>query len=314
LKEFEQSTYEDQLATWDNIMAEYDTVMSAPMQYGPKQKRWITQLIRKTHDEAKKVLQKCRDHYQKIQRNRQHPKEHQTQTTVHKNGAPMQRNDSSTPSSSSSESTDTTKMGEETNLAHMFQKKLYICNRTVTDVLDNSRLVQTAEERAAFRDIKFYENAVEEAKLDLLKCDPRDVDFIDALTRAQDNCSMAYQKAREKLHRLLIEGDKRQARRRSTAGNVQATRHKTVKQRGKSSMAIRSMMMTPSPQEDKNHIFEPRESQHHTHTPSLTNRSDKKPRPTAWPTAQQIRSQNPYKKCQKTDHQLAEREFNLHGT
>jgi len=114
----------------------------------------------------------------------------------------MQRNDSPTPSSTSSESTDTTEMGEETNIAHMFQKKLYICNRTVSDVLDNSRLIKTAEERAAFRDIKFYENAVEEAKLDLLKCDPSN----------QDNCSMAYQKAREKLHCLLIEGDKREAR------------------------------------------------------------------------------------------------------
>jgi len=103
-------------------------------------------------------------------------------------------------------------MGEETNLAHMFQKKLYISNRTVTDVLDNSRLLHTAEEREAFRDIKFYKNAVEEAKLDLLKCDPIDVDFIDALTRAQDNCSMADQKVRDKLHRLLTEGDEREAK------------------------------------------------------------------------------------------------------
>jgi len=78
----------------------------------------------------------------------------------------------------------------------------------------NSRLLHTAEEREAFRDIKFYENAVEEAKLDLLKCDPR----------------------RKSPH--------------------------------KSSMANRSMMTTLSPQEDKNHIFEPRESQHQTPTPS----------------------------------------------
>ena len=300
LKEFEQSTYEDQLATWDNIMAEYDTAMSVPMQYGPKQKRWITQLIRKTHDEAKKVLQKCRDHYQKLQqRNRQQPKEHQTFTTVHKNGSPLQRNESPTPSSTTSESTDDTEMGEETNLANMFQKKLYICNRTVSDILDNSRLIHTAEERAAFRDIRFYENAVEEAKLDLLKCDPSDTDFIDALTRAQDNCSMAYQRAREKLQHLLIEGDEREARRRSTATNVQATRHKTVKhaRKSNSSMTNKSMTTTSSPQEDKNNIFEPRPSGQ-THKPSTSNWSNK-PRPTAWPTAQQIRSQNPYKPVSK---------------
>jgi len=117
----------------------------------------------------------------------------------------------------------------------------------------NSRLIHTAEERAAFRDIRFYENAVEEAKLDLLKCDPSDTDFIDALTRAQDNCSMAYQRAREKLQHLLIEGDEREARRRSTATDVQATRHKTVKQARKSnsSMTNKAMTTTSSPQEDK---------------------------------------------------------------
>jgi len=86
-------------------------------------------------------------------------------------------------------------MGEETNLAHMFQKKLYICNRTVTYVLDNLKLLHTAEEREVYRNIKFYKNAVEEVNFDLLKCDPSNIDFIEALTRAQDNCTMAYQNA-----------------------------------------------------------------------------------------------------------------------
>jgi hypothetical protein len=129
----------------------------------------------------------------------------------------------------------------------MFQKKLYICNRTVEDVLDNSRLIQTAEEREAFRDIKFYKNAVGEARLDLLKCDPSNTEFIDALTRAQDDCSMAYQKASRRLHRLLTEGDIRETKRQNTAGYVQATRHKTVEHRRENkSMANRSMK-TPSP-------------------------------------------------------------------
>ncbi len=50
--------------------------------------------------------------------------------------------------------------------------------------------------------------------------------------------------------------------------------------------------MAKSSQEDNN-IFEPRESKCQTPT---TNLSEKKPRPTAWPTKQQIWSQNPYRK------------------
>ncbi len=61
-------------------------------------------------------------------------------------------------------------------------------------------------------------------------------------------------------------------------------------------MTNKSMTTTSSPQEDKNNIFEPRPSGQ-THKPS-TNWSNK-PRPTAWPTAQQIRSQNPYKPVSK---------------
>jgi len=127
-------------------------------------------------------------------------------------------------------------MGEETNLAHMFQKKLYIGNRMVKDVFENPKLLKTAEEREAFRDIQFYEKAVE-VQLDLIKCYQNDIEFIKALTRAQDNCSMAYQKAHDKLHILLIEGDEREAKQRSTARYVQATRHKTVERRRNNSMS-----------------------------------------------------------------------------
>jgi len=101
---------------------------------------------------------------------------------------------------------------------------------------------------------------------------------------------MAYQKAYDKLHTLFIEGDEREGKRRSTARYVQATRHKTVEHRRNNSMSTKSM--ATSPQEDNN-IFKPRESQHQAPT---QNRSDKKPRLTAWPTAQQMQSQNPYRK------------------
>jgi hypothetical protein len=154
--------------------------------------------------------------------------------------------------------------------------------------LDNSKILQTAEEHESFRDIKFYENAIEETKLDLLKCNPSDTEFIEALTRAQDSCTMAYQAACNKLHKLLIEGDQREARQQSL-GYVHSTRHKTVEHRRNNPM---TKTMAKSPQKDNN-IFKPRESPHQTPT---TNRSDKKPRPTAWLTAQQIRAQNPYRK------------------
>ncbi len=72
-----------------------------------------------------------------------------------------------------------------------------ICNRTV---LDNPKLLQMAEERKTFRNIQFYENAVEEANLDLLKCDPSNTEFIKAIIRAQDNCILAYQAVQDKLH------------------------------------------------------------------------------------------------------------------
>ncbi len=101
---------------------------------------------------------------------------------------------------------------------------------------------------------------------------------------------MAYQNARRRLHRLLKEGDIREAKRQNTAGYVQATRHKTVEQRRENkSMANRSMK-TPSPPVEN--IYEPMDSQPMQPT---QRRSETKPRPTAWPSTQQIRELNPYK-------------------
>ena len=58
-----QSLYDEEVATWDNIMADYDKAVSVQMQYGPAQTEWLRDLIKKTRAEAKKLLEKCRQRY-----------------------------------------------------------------------------------------------------------------------------------------------------------------------------------------------------------------------------------------------------------
>ena len=135
--------------------------------------------------------------------------------------------------------------------------------------------MRTPQEKAKYRDVEYYRKAVDEAQIDLIKCDPEDVEFIDALSRARDNCNKAYHLACTELQTLLNQEDSKQSGNNSKKGYVHDTRRKTVNQEE----------AREAPSTEDYAILETGSSL----------RMKPRPRPTAWPTAQQVRNQNPYR-------------------
>jgi hypothetical protein len=273
------SIYDDEVATWDNIMKDYDKAMSLPVQYGQAHAEWMQKLIKKTHKEAKKLLDKCRQQYIKVQSRHTKEQEKAAPVTMTKRERSLTREDSSNSSTK----------GDETNLAQMFRDKLYIKKRHVKTVIDNPKLLKTAEERKLFQEVDYYRKAVDEAQLDLIKCDPTDTEFIDILSRARDNCNKAYLKACKDLQEAMDRKDQEELN--ASKRYVQEARRKTAEQENgreatpsvdnKVTPKMEPQAMAPSQQGQERRNF----------------RST--PRPTAWPNAQQIRAQNPYRGNQR---------------
>ena len=269
--EMQQSRYEEEVATWDNIMADYEAAMTVPQQYGPAHTARIQQLLRKTHKEAKKLLNKCRQQYLKLtQQNTAAKPEQKQQATV-----TMARREETPPRQKAPSSSSSTDENEETNLEQMFTQKLNIRKRCVRDVCNNPKLLRTPQERSKYNDVEYYKKAVDDAQVDLIKCDPEDIEFIDILSRARDNCNKAYHLACHELQTLLNQEDSKQQGNTKKKGYVHDARHKTANQEE----------AREAPSTEDNAILE---------TGSQL-RMKPRPRPTAWPTAQQVRNQNPYR-------------------
>ena len=271
-QELQQSRYEQEVATWDNIMADYEAAMTVPQQYGPAHTARIQQLLKKTHKEAKKLLNKCRQQYLKLtqQTNQPQPEQKQVVTvalTRREQTPPRQRTPS--PTSSSEEEKD------ETNLEQMFSQKLNIRKRCVRDIINNPKLLRTPQERQKYQDVEYYKKAVDDAQIDLIRCDPEDTEFIDVLSRARDNCNKAYHLACEELQKLLNQEDYKSSNNIKKKGYVHDARQKTANQEE----------AREAPSKEDNAILETGSSL----------RPNPRARPTAWPTAQQIRNQNPYR-------------------
>ena len=270
--EMQQSRYEEEVATWDNIMADYEAAMTVPQQYGPAHTARIQQLLKKTHKEAKKLLNKCRQQYLKLTQQNTQPKPEQkrviTVVLTKREQSPTTQRTPTPPPSTSDEK-------EETNLEQMFAQKLNIRKRCVRDIVNNPKLLRTPQEKQKYHDVEYYKKAVDDAQIDLIKCDPEDTEFIDILSRARDNCNKAYHLACGELQKLLNQEDNKTPNNNKTKGYVHDARHKTANQEE----------AREAPSTEDNAILET----------GSTLRQNPRVRPTAWPTAQQVRNQNPYR-------------------
>ena len=140
----------------------------------------------------------------------------------------------------------------------------------------NSTHDLTPEQQRCLKDAIYYYDKAEELQMDLIKCDPNDLEHIDILSRAKDNCYKAREQALLDLQFLLDKED-REYRQKARKQRRKA-RKQLKKQKQQQKLIVKQQPQTAPEQ-----------------TPKNDTRKQKPKRPTALPTAKQIRTQNPWK-------------------
>lgn len=270
----DDSTYDDEINEWDNIVKEYDQVTKISRRY-KNPPDWIRTWLLRAQNRFAIILNKCRMKCRDL-----HRREAPLMTCVRRTddlmtfSAPNQTRRKTSTNSSKSRNTDMDSnepMDTMAQLEEEFEDKLTFPRRIAENMNPTHDL--TPEQEQCLKDVIYYSDKAEELHLDLIKCDPNDLEHIDILSRAKDNCYKAKEQALLDLQFLLDKEDREY-------------RQKARQQRKKARKQLKKLKKLNAKQQPQTTPEQ---------TPKNDTRKQKPKRPTALPTAKQIRTQNPWK-------------------